>query len=72
MHEALESPPTPHSEPAGWWRREAGLREALAIALPMMISSLSWTVMNFIDRLFLLKYSPAAVAAALQIEEVKP
>jgi len=65
MHETLDSPPTPHAEPAGWWRREAGLREALAVALPMMISSLSWTVMNFIDRLFLLKYSPGAVAAAL-------
>lgn len=47
------------------WSAPGGLREALITALPLMISSLSWTIMNFIDRLFLLKYSPDAVAASL-------
>jgi MATE family multidrug resistance protein len=49
----------------GWWHAPGGLREALATASPLMVSTLSWTVMNFIDRLFLLWYSPDAVAAAL-------
>lgn len=53
-----------HSSP-GWWRAPGGLREAFVTAVPLMISSLSWTVMNFIDRIFLLSYSPDAVAAAL-------
>lgn len=49
----------------GWWRAPGGLHEAFITAVPLMISSLSWTVMNFIDRIFLLTYSPDAVAAAL-------
>lgn len=49
----------------GWWRAPGGLHEAFVTAVPLMISSLSWTVMNFIDRLFLLNYSADAVAAAL-------
>mgnify|MGYP003618208509 CR=1 FL=1 len=49
----------------GLWSRPAGLREALLTAVPLMVSSLSLTVMNFIDRLFLLWYSPDAVAASL-------
>lgn len=48
-----------------WWRREAGAAEVLALALPLMISTSSWTLMHFIDRVFLLWYAPAALAAAL-------
>ncbi|HEV7223434.1 MAG TPA: MATE family efflux transporter [Pirellulales bacterium] len=48
-----------------WWRRPAGMREVLVLALPLIVSTLSWTLMNFTDRVFLVWYSPDAVAAAL-------
>lgn len=60
----LESPQKPFAAESRW-SAPGGLREALVTALPLMVSSLSWTIMNFIDRLFLLKYSPDAVAASL-------
>ncbi len=50
---------------AAWWNRPCGGREVLTLALPLIISTLSWTVMNFIDRMFLLWYSRDAMAAAL-------
>jgi MATE family multidrug resistance protein len=37
----------------------------LRLALPLVISSLSWTVMTFTDRMFLTWYSQDALAAAL-------
>jgi MATE family multidrug resistance protein len=37
----------------------------LNLALPLVISTSSWTIMHFIDRLFLLWHSPQALAAAL-------
>jgi len=63
MHDELVPPPM--SRFRRWWNGDAGLREALLISVPLVISSLSWTVMNFIDRLFLLSYSEDALAAAL-------
>ena len=48
-----------------WWTRRCGGREVLALALPLIISTGSWSVMNFIDRMFLLWSSTAAMAAAL-------
>lgn len=48
-----------------WWRRPAGLRDVLKLALPLIISTLSWTLMIFTDRVFLVRYSADAVAAAL-------
>lgn len=48
-----------------WWRGPCGARELLQVALPLVISSVSWTIMNFTDRMFLLWYDPACVAAAL-------
>ncbi|MBN8626098.1 MAG: MATE family efflux transporter [Planctomycetes bacterium] len=65
MHEQLATSAHDDAAAKHWWDGEAGLREAMHVALPLMISSLSWTVMNFIDRLFLLEYSKDAVAAAL-------
>ncbi len=50
-----------HSRPA----RPGGLREVITLAIPLVASSLSWTVMNFVDRVFLMRYSEAAMAAAL-------
>jgi MATE family multidrug resistance protein len=37
----------------------------IALALPLVISTASWTVMNFIDRMFLLWYSTPAMGAAM-------
>lgn len=47
-----------------WWRRPAGGREVLLVALPLVISSLSWTVMTFVDRVLLKWQSGDAMAAA--------
>jgi MATE family multidrug resistance protein len=48
-----------------WWTRPGGGREVMQLALPLVISTSSWTIMHFIDRLFLLWHSPDALAAAL-------
>ncbi|OYV81522.1 MAG: hypothetical protein B7Z73_17990, partial [Planctomycetia bacterium 21-64-5] len=48
-----------------WWRRPGGFRETLAIALPLIASTVSWTIMIFTDRVFLAWHSHDAVAAAL-------
>ncbi|MCS7237941.1 MAG: MATE family efflux transporter [Thermoguttaceae bacterium] len=50
---------------AHWWHGPCGGRELLRVALPLVASSMSWTIMNFTDRMFLLWYDPACVAAAL-------
>lgn len=47
-----------------WWSRPCGGREVLTLALPLVASMGSWTLMNFTDRLFLYKYSEPAMAAA--------
>jgi multidrug resistance protein, MATE family len=48
-----------------WWRRPCGGRAVLALALPLVISTMSFTVMTFIDRMFLTWYSIDSVAAAM-------
>ncbi len=48
-----------------WWTRPCGVREVLQVAVPLVVSSISTTVMIFIDRMFLFWYSPEAMAAAL-------
>ncbi len=48
-----------------WWTRRCGGREVLILALPLVISTGSWTVMNFVDRMFLLWSSTDAMAAAM-------
>jgi MATE family multidrug resistance protein len=47
-----------------WWTRPAGGREALQIALPMVVTTLSWTMMNFIDSAILMRVSETAMTAA--------
>jgi multidrug resistance protein, MATE family len=56
---------TDSRESAGWWARPCGGRDVLRIAVPLIISTATWTVMNFTDRMFLLWYSKDAMAAAL-------
>jgi len=41
-----------------------GSREVLRLAWPLVLSSLSWTVMTFVDRIFLMWWSTQATAAA--------
>ena len=48
-----------------WWNQACGPREILAIALPLIISTISYTVMQFCDRMFLSWYSTEALAAVL-------
>jgi MATE family multidrug resistance protein len=48
-----------------WWTRPGGGREVLRIALPMVVTTLSWTLMQFIDSAILMyKISGTAMAAA--------
>jgi MATE family multidrug resistance protein len=47
------------------WARPAGWRDILTIAFPLVLSTGSWTVQHFVDRMFLAWYDPAAMAAAL-------
>ena len=51
-------------EETSWWRRPAGVREVLQIALPLVVSTVSWTVMTFVDRMLLNKSSSIAMSAA--------
>ena len=47
------------------WGAEGGYREFLRLALPLILSTASWSVQHFIDRVFLTWHSTAALAAAL-------
>ena len=47
-----------------WWSRPSGGRELLRVAAPLVISSLSWTVMTFVDRMLLNWVSGTAMSAA--------
>lgn len=50
---------------SGWWSRPCGGREVLAVALPLMVQTAFWSIMWFIDRMYLMWYSRDSVAAAL-------
>ena len=47
-----------------WWNRESGGAEVVRVSLPLVVSSLSWTVMTFMDRMLLKWESGAAMAAS--------
>jgi len=47
-----------------WWSRPAGGSEVLRVAAPLIVSTLSWTVMTYADRIMLSWYSGTAMAAA--------
>lgn len=47
-----------------WWTKPSGGREVLRVAAPLVVSSLSWTIMTFVDRMMLNWVSGAAMAAA--------
>jgi len=47
------------------WHQPAGYREVLAIAMPMVLSTGAWSILFFMDRVFLTWYSSDAIAASL-------
>ncbi len=57
------SKPTNGAEVA-WWSKPGGGREVLRVAAPLVVSSLSWTIMTFVDRMMLNWVSGTAMAAA--------
>lgn len=48
-----------------WWSRPCGGKAVMQIAWPLIISTASWTLMHFVDRVFLVWYSKEAFAASL-------
>ena len=48
-----------------WWTRPCGGRDVMRLALPLVVSTASWTVMHFVDRMFLLWHSTREMAAAM-------
>ncbi len=47
------------------WREVGGYREVLIFSIPLILSTGSWTIQHFVDRVFLTWYSPEAIAAAM-------
>ncbi len=47
------------------WTHEAGYREVLVVAIPLILSTASWSVQHFVDRMFLTWYSAETIAAAM-------
>ena len=47
------------------WRGEAGYRQVLTVAIPLILSTGAWSVQHFVDRMFLTWYSPETIAAAM-------
>lgn len=56
---------TQQTEARSWWSRPCGGREVLAVATPLMVQTAFWSIMWFIDRMYLMWYSRDSVAAAL-------
>ena len=52
-------------ESGTWWSRPFGGRDVWRVALPLIISMGSFSLMNFVDRAFLARFDPDAMAAAL-------
>lgn len=47
------------------WQEPCGYAEVLRIAFPLILSTGSWGLQQFIDRMFLTWYSPEAIAASM-------
>ncbi len=47
------------------WNGKGGYREVLILATPLILSTASWSVQHFVDRMFLSWYSSEALAAAM-------
>ena len=47
------------------WHTPGGYREFFSIAMPLILSTASWSIQHFVDRVFLTWHSTEALAAAL-------
>ena len=47
------------------WRADGGYRQVLALAVPLVLSTGSWSLQGFINRMFLIWHSPESLAAAM-------
>ncbi len=47
------------------WQQEGGYRDFLVVAIPLILSTATWSIQHFVDRVFLTWYSTDALAAAL-------
>jgi len=47
------------------WNREAGYRQVILLAIPLILSTTSLAIQQFVDRMFLAWYSAEAIAATL-------
>jgi MATE family multidrug resistance protein len=47
------------------WNRIGGYREVLVVAIPLILSTATWSIQHFVDRMFLTWYSPISIAAAM-------
>jgi MATE family multidrug resistance protein len=47
------------------WQQPAGYKEVLEIVVPMVLSTGAWSILFFMDRVFLTWYSSDAIAASL-------
>ncbi|MEQ8789167.1 MAG: MATE family efflux transporter [Pirellulaceae bacterium] len=62
MSSTLDTEPTPES--GNWWTRPCGGVEVLRIAMPLVISTGSWSLLLFVDRMLLMWWDENAMAAA--------
>jgi MATE family multidrug resistance protein len=46
-----------------WWMRPAGGREVARVAIPLMLTSVAWTIHTFVDRIILSWHSTEALTA---------
>jgi MATE family multidrug resistance protein len=47
------------------WVTPGGYRELLVMSIPLILSTSSWSLQHFVDRMFLAWYSPYAIAAVM-------
>ena len=47
------------------WKSAGGYQEVLTVAIPLVLSTASWSVQHFVDRMFLSWYSAEALAASM-------
>ena len=47
------------------WNSSGGYREVLVVAIPLILSTATWSIQHFVDRMFLTWYSPETIAAAM-------
>ncbi|MBX3433560.1 MAG: MATE family efflux transporter [Pirellulales bacterium] len=64
LDDSTESVPGSWTPLSRWWTRPAGGAEVLRVAAPLVASSVSWTALTFIDRVFLKWESGESMSAA--------